>query len=59
MLGGIVTIYATGRKTQESASDALSIDLTNPEYDDTDLLWIPYYAWDNRHTGEMMVWVRD
>ena len=31
----------------------------NPEYEDKDLLWIPYYAWDNRHTGEMMVWVRD
>ena len=59
MLGGIVTISATGRKIKESDSDDLYIDNTNPEYEDKDLLWIPYYAWDNRHTGEMMVWVRD
>ncbi|HHW70678.1 MAG TPA: hypothetical protein GX392_04970, partial [Clostridiales bacterium] len=32
------------------------IDIT---YNTSKLTFIPYYAWDNRGMGEMLVWVRE
>ena len=59
MLGGVVTLSATARA---DASDGWQDGLYRrepPASVETRLTAIPYYAWDNREPGEMLVWLRD
>ncbi len=59
LLGGVVTISAAGRRiTTEGWKDSLyrpADGKTVPAR----LTAVPYYAWCNRHPGEMLVWVRE
>lgn len=57
-LGGVTVITGTAHKVDESS--CLSNELyssTEIKYKDTKITAIPYYAWDNRETGEMLVWL--
>lgn len=59
LLGGVVVLRGPGRVTD--ATDWAAGDLYRTEPPATraiDLLAIPYYAWANRATGEMRVWLR-
>ena len=55
----MVTLYAHGRRYEDDEStDALYTEYTKPAYKETALQFVPYFAWNNRGEGEMMVWVR-
>lgn len=56
-LGGIVAIEADGFR--EAADDAAPLYATRPpDRRPAKLRAVPYYAWDNREPGEMLVWLR-
>lgn len=57
-LGGIVAVHARGRKVICPEQESLYSDDMDIKYEEKELLWIPYYAWANRHAGEMAVWIR-
>ncbi|TSE03197.1 glycoside hydrolase family 127 protein [Mesorhizobium intechi] len=59
LLGGVVTLSA---KARADAGDGWQDGLYRrepPASVETRLTAIPYYAWDNREPGEMLVWLRD
>ncbi|RWE33215.1 MAG: glycoside hydrolase family 127 protein [Mesorhizobium sp.] len=59
LLGGVVTLAATA---QADAGDGWQNGLYRsepPAKVETRLTAIPYFAWDNREPGEMLVWLRD
>ncbi|WP_095200462.1 glycoside hydrolase family 127 protein [Mesorhizobium carmichaelinearum] len=59
LLGGVVTLSATARA---DAGDGWQDGLYRsepPASVETRLTAIPYFAWDNREPGEMLVWLRD
>jgi uncharacterized protein len=51
LLGGIVTLSVKGNKV-ERKGDSKSIEYV-------DLKAIPYYAWNNRGTADMLIWMPD
>ena len=55
-LGEIVSLLVPGSKEEpeESSLYSLSQPVTKP----CEIKMIPYYAWDNRAPGEMLVWLR-
>ena len=55
----MIALYAHGRRYDaDDCSDSLYAEYTEPKYTETALQFVPYYAWNNRGEGEMMVWVR-
>lgn len=59
LLGGVVTLSATGsRETAENWDNGL-YRTEAPAIEQAKLKAVPYYAWDNRDPGEMVVWLRD
>jgi uncharacterized protein len=55
-LGEIVSLTVSGSKEEQEESSLYSFlaPATNP----SEIKMIPYYAWDNRAPGEMLVWMR-
>ena len=52
----VVALRIAGKRRK--ASDmALYGTLKKPEYEEVELIYVPYYAWNNRGEGEMSVWV--
>jgi uncharacterized protein len=60
-LGGVVTLTSNGiRETLDGWDEhRLYAPRDESRTQSVRLHWIPYYAWANRTTGEMCVWVRD
>ena len=60
LLKGVVTIEAKGKRVSKEGweKEGLYRTYTGKKFEDTDLKFIPYYAWVNRTPGEMAVWVR-
>jgi DUF1680 family protein len=58
LLDGIVTVNATGVRELGAAGGDL-YHYTPPAEEPARLTAVPYYAWDNRTPGDMLVWVRD
>jgi DUF1680 family protein/DNA-binding LacI/PurR family transcriptional regulator len=61
LLGGVVVLRARGlREGSDEAEDRDSAysNRALPVHD-VDLLAVPYFAWDNRLTGDMLVWIRE
>ena len=61
LLGGVGTIHAKGVRLQASSGDE-KLYTDKPESFkevETDILFIPYYAWANRGENEMRVWIRE
>ncbi len=46
------------RQMPGEGKEALYTDYTPPAEAETELTFVPYYAWNNRGEGEMSVWVR-
>lgn len=44
-------------KRRKASDMALYGSLKKPEYEEVELIYVPYYAWNNRGEGEMSVWV--
>src|SRR6202034_3073913 len=55
-LGEIVSLSVPGSK--EELEDRSLYSLTPPSTVPCEIKMIPYYAWDNRAPGEMLVWLR-
>ncbi len=53
----IIQISFDGYRELNRATALYSLD--KPPYEKTQLHAIPYYAWDNRNKGEMIVWIRE
>ena len=57
LLGGVVTLRTRGVRLQ-AAGDAL-YGTEPPGTGPGDLVAVPYYAWENRDRGDMLVWIRE
>ncbi|TIS95971.1 glycoside hydrolase family 127 protein [Mesorhizobium sp.] len=58
LLGGVVTLSAVA---EEAASENWQDGLYRtepPAVEETKITAVPYFAWDNRDPGEMLVWLR-
>lgn len=59
LLGGITTVRAPARVEKTEGWGTRLYRGCPPEYAATEITAIPYYAWDNREAGEMLVWLRE
>ncbi|NOU98834.1 glycoside hydrolase family 127 protein [Paenibacillus planticolens] len=60
LLGGIQTINVRGKRLESSGwGDHLYRDNAETYMNKVALKFIPYYAWANRGSGEMTVWVKE
>lgn len=59
ILGGVTVVSAQGVRQSVCQEDALYTYAPNLSESETTLTFVPYYAWNNRGKGEMLVWVRD
>ncbi|MDR1949202.1 MAG: glycoside hydrolase family 127 protein [Spirochaetaceae bacterium] len=57
LLEGLCTVSFTGKREKDWQDGALYRSREEGEYEDRELLLIPYYAWANRGPGEMAVWI--
>jgi DUF1680 family protein len=57
LFGGIVTLAATGAAAATEDWDGDLYREKPPEWRPAPLTLVPYYLWDNRQPGEMMVWL--
>ena len=61
LLGGVVTLHAVGWREGTDAVQgqhpAYSTDA--PPMRDVGIRAVPYFAWDNRASGDMQVWIRE
>ncbi|WP_413988974.1 glycoside hydrolase family 127 protein [Labrys okinawensis] len=59
VLGGIVSLSATGEAELADDWNGGLYRSTPPRRTSADLKAVPYFAWDNREPGEMLVWLRE
>jgi DUF1680 family protein len=57
-LGGAVAIDIAAKRETWGDWNGSLYRATEPVFEDTKARFIPYYLWDNRAPGEMLVWVR-
>jgi DUF1680 family protein len=58
LLGGVMTIVGSARRRMENNRDG-ELYYTNAPHDEAvSIKAIPYFAWDNRKPGEMLMWMR-
>ncbi len=57
LLGGVVTIIAEGQRVVAGSAQNYSTAPSN--YQSTHIKAIPYFAWDNRESGDMLVWMHE
>ncbi|MDS0528301.1 glycoside hydrolase family 127 protein [Clostridium sp. SHJSY1] len=60
LLGGVVKITTKAKKLiiDNSWEDKLyKSNVESPNYEDKEIIFIPYYSWANRNQGEMKVWI--
>lgn len=55
--GDDVAAIRIAGKRRTDLNGALYGTLKKPQYEDVQLVFVPYYAWNNRGEGEMSVWV--
>jgi DUF1680 family protein len=58
LLGGVVTLSGRARKLAWNSGDEL-YSQSPAGNTDVALKAVPYFAWDNRDAGEMLVWIRE
>ncbi|TIM04885.1 glycoside hydrolase family 127 protein [Mesorhizobium sp.] len=59
LLGGVVTLSAVARKETFEDWDNGLYRPEPPAVEESKITAVPYFAWDNRGPGEMLVWLRD
>ena len=60
LLGGVTTIRFTGKKlNMDTWQDGALYDAREQVLENVELKAIPYHCWDNRKTGEMLVWMKE
>ncbi len=58
LLGGVVVIYGDAFVVDDSGWDAQLYRVAKEQRKRLKISAIPYYAWENRESGEMRVWIR-
>jgi DUF1680 family protein len=58
LLGGVVTLSAAANRDAAENWEGGLYCAEPPAIDETKLTAVPYFAWDNREPGEMLVWLR-
>lgn len=58
LLGGVVALTGTALADDSSDWKSELYRPTPPKRVKRDIVAVPYYAWDNREPGEMLVWLR-
>ena len=58
LLEGVVTLKAKAKLEKNDGWDRVLYRETKPVVGDVDVKAVPYYAWDNRKAGEMLIWIR-
>jgi len=59
LLGGIVTISSKAKRRKTEDWNGKLYRIGEQEYETVPIKAIPYFAWDNREPGEMLVWLRE
>jgi DUF1680 family protein len=59
LFSGIVKLVAAGSTATASGWDGTLYRDTPPDWQPTELTLVPYFLWDNREPGEMMVWLAE
>jgi DUF1680 family protein len=59
LLGGVVTLGAEARADESEDWDGALYRMAPPRARDVAVRAVPYFAWDNREPGEMLVWLRE
>ncbi|MEP6566864.1 MAG: glycoside hydrolase family 127 protein, partial [Mesorhizobium sp.] len=59
LLGGIVTLSAIAIEEAQENWETGLYRTDPPSVSETKITAVPYFAWDNREPGEMLVWLRD
>ncbi len=57
LLGGVTVIKGSAYKLDENNFGEALYSTKKPEFKKIDIQAVPYYAWDNRVSGEMLVWL--
>ena len=57
LLGGVNILRGKGRLMDAQGWDGVLYRYEEPSWKDTDVMAIPYYAWNNRAPGKMRVWI--
>jgi uncharacterized protein len=58
LLGGVSVLRGKGKVVDESGWEGSLYRSQKPSSKRIDIMAIPYYAWDNRASGEMRIWMR-
>ncbi len=58
LLGGVSVLRGKGTVADESAWENVLYRNESPSSKSIDITAIPYYAWDNRASGQMRTWIR-
>ena len=60
LLGGVTTLRFKGKKLNvDTWKDGALYDSREMTFEEVDLKAVPYHCWDNRKTGEMLVWMKE
>ena len=59
LLGGVVTLRAEAARDDAEDWNGTLYRSGPPQSETAALKAVPYYAWDNRDAGDMLVWLRD
>ncbi len=59
LLGGVVTLAAEAERDTTAGWDGELYRAAPPASERSALRAIPYFMWDNRDPGDMLVWLRD
>lgn len=57
LLDGVVVVTGKALKIDESKWSTGLYSDKKPEYEEVNITAVPYYAWNNRESGEMIVWL--
>ena len=58
LLGGVITIHGQAEVEDATGWDAKIYSPLSPSSKPIAIKAIPYYSWDNREPGQMIVWMR-
>ncbi len=59
LLGGITIIRGTALRTDKESWDSKLYQSGQEKLVTVPIMLIPYYAWSNRESGEMLVWIKE
>lgn len=59
LLGGVVTLAAEAERDNAADWNGTLYRVDPPRTERATLKAVPYFAWDNRDAGDMLVWLRD